>query len=635
MLFRSCNPEPEGFLPLLLLWTFARPCKDAPPLSRMPRKKAADRVGPVKTRSRSGCKECRASRVRCDLKKPICSRCLEKGLVCSTQLVLKWESEFVSRGLAFGRAGVWSKARAAGGLPPPPGKSSAAFLLRDQEWCPIPLIESWGFVNSGVSTFEQPYEVNVACDELNALVVRDKGKNPALDDLLDENADWSLSPSSLSSPSSIRELSDCCSPVPLVSPHLAPPLSMFPSLSDSNQGRLFDYYLQQVCPRTTASSKLSSPFASIILPFCMSASPILFKAIQALGACHWSRFDSTYSVIGLRLKSEALRGLRHRLSTEGSLLCSADPEVLAIMMMLCLYEIVDNCDQRWTIHLKGAKELIRIRRQQQQQLTPSRPRQSLDPVSAFAELFFAFQDVMGRTACGEEVLFGTDYWQENNRHIDLWMGCSPELVSILSSITELSRTRRQLTSEAARKAFSHRAASLGRRLENLVQETTDDDDNSDDESLRSAAELKRLAAVLYLHCALYGASPSTPLVIGYVRRILRLVSHLLDSGSLVSMTWPVFVAAVELDPLHDEVWRDDTGESVVYGRPLVLRALAAMAESSVSNVARTRAVIVKIWQARDSDMLKGSPVDAADDSVAGCNDWEWYVAPISTAMSLA
>ncbi|PWY82503.1 C6 transcription factor [Aspergillus eucalypticola CBS 122712] len=600
----------------------------------MPRKKAADRVGPVKTRSRSGCKECRASRVRCDLKKPICTRCLEKGLVCSTQLVLKWESEFVSRGLAFGRAGVWSKARAAGGLPPPPGKSSAAFLLRDQEWCPIPLIESWGFVNSGVSTFEQPYEVNVACDELNALVVRDKGKSPALDDLLDENADWSLSPSSLSSPSSIRELSDYCSPVPLVSPHLAPPLSMFPSLSDSNQGRLFDYYLQQVCPRTTASSKLSSPFASIILPFCMSASPILFKAIQALGACHWSRFDSTYSVIGLRLKSEALRGLRYRLSTEGSLLCSADPEVLAIMMMLCLYEIVDNCDQRWTIHLKGAKELIRIRRQKQQ-LTPSRPRQSLDPVSAFAELFFAFQDVMGRTACGEEVLFGTDYWQENNRHIDLWMGCSPELVSILSSITELSRTRRQLASEAARKAFSQRAASLGRRLENLVQETTEDDDNNDDGSLRSAAELKRLAAVLYLHCALYGASPSTPLVISYVRRILRLVSHLLDSGSLVSMTWPVFVAAVELDPLHDEVWRDDIGKSVVYGRPLVLRALAAMAESSVSNVARTRAVIVKIWQARDSDMLKGSPVDAADDSVAGCNDWEWYVAPISTAMSLA
>jgi hypothetical protein len=295
------------------------------------------------------------------------------------------------------------------------------------------------------------------------------------------------------------------------------------------------------------------------------------------------------------------------------------------MMMLCLYEIVDNCDERWTIHLKGAKELIRFRRQQ---VTLSKSHSSRNPVSAFAELFFAFQDVMGRTACGEEVLFGSDYWQENERNIDLWMGCSPELVSILSSITELSRTRRQLASDSARAAFSLRAASLGRKLENLVQEISEDDDKT----LRSAAELKRLAAVLYLHCALYGASPSTPLVVGYVRRILRLVSDLLDSGSLVSMTWPLFVAAVELDPIQDEVWSN--GETAVHGRPLVLRALAAMAESSVSNVARTRAVIVKVWQARDSDILKGASTDALDHTTS-CNDWEWYVAPISTAMSLA
>ncbi|KAH1364660.1 hypothetical protein KXW40_008973 [Aspergillus fumigatus] len=544
----------------------------------MPRKKAADRVGPVKTRTRSGCKECRASRVRCDTQKPICSRCRDRGLVCSTELVLKWESEFLSRGLAFGRAGVW---------------------IKENEWCEYPPVESWGFVNSGVSTFENPHQVNVACDELNGLVVRAR--------------DRELVYGGVASPSSVVVADDGWIAREVSSPPAS--LSLFPNIPES-KSHLFDYYLQQVCPRTTASSKLASPFASVILPFCLSASPTLFKAIQALGACHWSRFDPSYSVVGLRLKSEALRGLRHRLATEGSSTCSGDPEVLVIMMMLCLYEIVDNCDQRWTIHLKGAKELIRARRQEQGALARSRKAQ--DPVSAFAELFFAFQDVMGRTACGEEVLFGTDYWEDSEQKIDLWMGCSPELVSILSSITELSRTRRQLTSDSARAAFALRAASLGRRLETLVQEI----DDEEDEMLKSAAELKRLAAVLYLHCALYGSSPSTPLVIGYVKRILRLVSELLDSRSLVSMTWPVFVAAVELDPARDELWSDPTTKTVVYGRSLVLRALAAMAESSVSNVARTRAVIIKVWQARDSDMLKGSPVDAADNH-ASCNDWEW------------
>ena len=568
----------------------------------MPRRKAADRVGLVKTRSHGGCKQCRASHVRCDLKKPTCSRCQQKGLSCSTQLVLKWASDFATRGLTFGRAGIWSKS---GGSK---HSCSPGSPIEEQEWCRFPAIEPWGFVNSGISTFESPYQVNVMCDEPNALVLSDKA----------QGGRDCLPVSHLESPYAFQ-----VAPIPTA------PLSLFPHISDLGQGRLFEYYFQQICPRTTASSKLSSPFASVILPFCLSASPTIFKAIQALGACHWSRFDATYSALGLHLKSDALRELRHTLARKGSWACSSDPEVLVVMMMLCLYEIVDNCDQHWTIHLKGAKELIRLKRQQQGTL--SRTSNSQDPVSAFAELFFAFQDVMGRTACGEEVLFGSDYWSENERNIDLWMGCSPELVSILSSITELSRTRRQLASDPARGSFTSRAASLESRLDHLVQEM--DGDNNDDNALRSTAELKRLAAVIYLHCALHGASPSTQLVAEYVRKILRLISELLNRGSLVSMTWPVFVAAVELDPLNDELW-SDAGETAVYGRPLVLRALAAMAESSVSNVARTKAVIAKVWQARDGDMVKGSPIDTSRDPLS-CNDWEWYVAPISTAMSLA
>lgn len=571
----------------------------------MPRRKAADRVGPVKTRTHSGCKECRASHVRCDTKKPLCTRCEQKGLPCSTQLVLKWESDFASRGLAFGRSGVWSKSRGQ-------GKQSLRSPAEEQEWCSIPLVQPWGFVNSGVLMFEQPHQVDVASDELNTLAVHDNGQRSQFMNELE----WAL-------PLEVADYG-------YAAPELTAPVSLFPNLTEPGQGRLFEYYLQQVCPRTTASSKSSSPFASVILPFCMSASPTIFRAIQALGACHWSRFDSNYSAIALRCKSEALRDLRYTLATKGSLTCSTDPEVLVTMMMLCLYEIVDNCDQHWTIHLKGAKELIRLKRQQQGAL--SRHGGSQDPVSAFAELFFAFQDVMGRTACGEEVLFGNDYWSENDQNIDLWMGCSPELVSILSSITEMSRTRRQLTSISARDSFTLRAASLKHRLEHLVQEIGDD--NGNDETLQSAAEMKRLAAVLYLHCALYGASPSTPLVVEYVRNIFRLVSDLLDRGSLVSMTWPVFVAAVELDPFDDELWLNVDSGSAVYGRPLVLRALAAMAESSVSNVARTKAVIAKVWQARDDDMVKGSPTDTSRDPWK-CNDWEWYVAPISTAMSLA
>lgn len=150
----------------------------------------------------------------------------------------------------------------------------------------------------------------------------------------------------------------------------------------------------------------------------------------------------------------------------------------------------------------------------------------------------------------------------------------------------------------------------------------------DDEILALVADAKRLAAMLYLHCALYGAGPTTPLVKCYVRQILRLISDLLDRKSLVNVTWPVFVAAVELDPSDDELFPDSATESGS-GRAIVLRSLATMADSTISNIARTRAVITKLWQTRDTDLIKGTALQNH------CNDWEWHVVPISNAMSLA
>ncbi|KAL3455413.1 hypothetical protein BJX64DRAFT_282096 [Aspergillus heterothallicus] len=511
---------------------------------------ANDRAGPVKTRSREGCSECRASRVRCDTKKPVCTRCLERGLVCATPLVLKWESEFTSRGQAFGRAGVWSKSGKHLSTPSPSG--TVATVSDDQVWCATSWVEPWSFVNSSVEALELPYSVEVANDD-RAVVL---------------------------APPLARRM-QAAGP--------ASPLSLFPHLSGSGQGHLFEYYIQQVCPRMTASASMLSPFATIILPFCSTASPTVLTAIQALGACTWSRANPTYSAVGLRLKSEAIRGLRNSLYSARSPTHSTYSEILVVMMLMCLYELVDHCDQQWTIHLKGAKELISSRWQQKTLMGPQQ-----DEVTSFAEQFFAFQDIMGRTACAKPRLLGTDHWQHNKQNVDTWMGCSPELVSILSDITDLSQTRRQFASNSARAMLSLKAANLCKQLEELMQDV-----NEDDKDLLEVAELKRLAAILYLHCALSNASPTSVIVARYVRRILKTISDLLDKGSLIGLSWPVFVAAVELDPLNDELWKDVDGNEV-YGRPIVLRALAAMSESSVLSVARTRAVIVKVIDQVDS-----------------------------------
>ncbi|PLB53870.1 C6 zinc finger domain protein [Aspergillus steynii IBT 23096] len=525
----------------------------------------------VKSRSHHGCSNCRKSRLKCDERKPVCTRCWQKDLPCTPDTTLKWESDFHSRGLAFGRTGVWSK-----------GSSPKSGRTVDQNvYSAYPAIESWSFLHGDFATLKRLYEA----DQL--------GTEPRVVDRIDRFATQGPQRS----------------------------LALFPELDGLGNSLFFDYYIKHICPRTISSLKSQSPFATVLLPYCASASPTVLKAIQALAACHWSQTNSTHQAVGLRLKNQVLNDLRHMINNTAFVL-SADPEVLVVIMMLCMYEIVDHCDKRWIVHMQGAKDIIRLRRQRLISSTEH-------PVSSFAERFFAFQDVMGRTACAKADLFGPSYWRDNDQSIDQWMGCSPELVSILFSIMDLSKARRELVSDSDQVTFNIKASLLNQRLGNLVQEP----DDAEDETLRTVAELKHLACRVYLNCALYNARPSTSLIKDHVRKILKTVFMFLEQGLVVNVMWPIFVAAVELDPLDDELWSDETTGTPTYGRALVLRALDVMTKSSVSSVSRTRAVINKVWQARDFDLMKSS--DKGSSCALGYNDWEWYVVPVSDALSLA
>jgi hypothetical protein len=206
--------------------------------------------------------------------------------------------------MAFGRAGVWSKSRTDGLSPLGSSPSSPAFAMDDmRQWRPLPSIHPWAFINSGMATFDNPDQIDIALNEQLAVVPFINRRTISI------AGDTSDQPAfNLFSIRNLGGLATALSPGPAHGP------SLFPGISNIGHTELFDYYLQQVCPRATASSTMSSPFASVILPFSLSASPTLFKAIQSLAACHWARRDPNYSTLGLRLKSETLRDLRRRLS---------------------------------------------------------------------------------------------------------------------------------------------------------------------------------------------------------------------------------------------------------------------------------------------------------------------------------
>ena len=294
---------------------------------------------------------------------------------------------------------------------------------------------------------------------------------------------------------------------------------------------------------------------------------------------------------------------------------ASDIELPVIMLLLCLFEIISQCDLRWVVHLRGARDLVLLRRRHQAAA-------SRDGGVPFSDTFFAYQYVIGRTACGEQPVFNSSYWDTDDSIIDGWLGCSPALVSIVARVTELSRQRAQIPESA----FLSQAASLESDLDSLEQLPP----GEMDAVLIHVAELKFLAAKVVFYASLHNADPHTPLIRELVGTILRSFRGMPQSGSRAALLWPLFVAAVELDPQDDDFESDVNDNNAFTGRRMVLDELEILALNSLANVARARAVIVKIWQSRDD-----SDAETLQPRIAGANDWERFVAPFCSNMSLA
>ncbi|KAK7415741.1 hypothetical protein QQX98_005654 [Neonectria punicea] len=575
----------------------------------MPRKKT--KAKQPSQRSHHGCQRCRLHKIRCDEAKPSCGACTARGYAdCSFLLVLKWEADYRHVGRAFGRAGVWSKA----GRSPSQQPSVAC----RSEFCRIPYVHQSGFLNLSVFDFEEE---------------REDGDEDQLFPL--------LTSSHYSSPRSGKAVPHIESA--LIPRHLNDPLLDNLQLVDPH---LVSYYVHQVCPLTVPSATYAagSPFSALLFPFALSSSSTaLMHAVLGLAASHRARFDKSFNPVAFNYSRAALRSLRISLASKTSMEVAVDPETLVLMMVLCQTELIKDGDSNWVIHLRGARNLLSFRRRQLQlsstesEVSTRQHENPWEHVVVFAERFFAFCDVMGRTACGEEPIFGNDFWSIQEGQVDLWMGCSPHLVSIISTIAELSWKYhgRSPSFDEQLELESHR-----NQLHSLLQQPDlgwiagDTDDNG---VLRRCVELKRLTVDLYLHAALANSTPLTPTIRQRVQKILRLVHVMLNMGVKSGLAWPLFMAACQLDPDEELEWstpEDNRKDEIPsHARPFILYALEQLSES-LFNVARTRAVIEKVWKKRESARLAAAARQGVV-ATGAFNDWARFVAPLCHNISLA
>lgn len=556
----------------------------------MPRRRAADRQSPVKKRTRTGCQTCRFRKIKCDEAKPECQNCLLRGLTCHNNLQLKWESDYAARGLSFGREGVWSKE---------PRGSFAGRPLEDREFkkLELPLVQSRHFIN----IFSHDFVGNSTSRIVHL---------PDTGSLLSEGFH---APNSFHIPHHHSSLIASTS-------HL----SLDPRLNGLGNG-LLEYYLLRLCPLTTPSYN-ASPFADQVAPlFASGGQDFFLLSVLAFAARHRCTTDSRWSRTAMTLKGKALAGFNQRLRSPTFMIDGiSDPQVPAAMMFLCLDEIMESCDHQWVIHLRASREFMRKRRQ----LLPCGPSSKPGGLAAFAERFFAFLDLISRTACGNPPVFGIEYWQslDHEKDVDAWMGCSPAMASLIFRITELAAASTR--NDISPSQFVSDSLELEEELASLAAGT---ELSQVDDALRQCAELKKASVELYFQCLLRNANPSTPRVAALVHDILQSTHELVEKGCVAGLIFPIFVAAVQLDPLNDDnMFRHVTTGSSISGRRLVLETLRAMLGTSLANVERTKEVIVKVWRVRD--------LDANRDQSGGSeelNDWCTYVKPYSLNISLA
>ncbi|KAK1983775.1 fungal-specific transcription factor domain-containing protein [Colletotrichum cereale] len=592
----------------------------------MPRKR--DPSKQVSRRSHRGCHRCRLHKIRCDEAKPHCGPCTSRGYSdCVYAQTLKWETDYVGR--AFGRAGVWSKSGAAGANNKKKAASTRPTTLQNY-WSVPAHAYSFGFLNTFINDFARGESSSSSSNDSSS----DDQESTAL--------------------TLRRNLNSMNRPVTYI------------KLGTQAESQLLSYYLNRICPMTIPSATGESPFSALIFPFAVSsASPALMDALLGLAASHRARTDSAYQPVALSYSAKVIRSLRLTIGNKSSIDVAANSEILVLMMLLCQLEIIAECDKRWVTHLRGARDLIRFRRQGMGSDVARKAARQQNPweqIIRFTERYFAFYDVMGRTACGEEPIFGNDFWSAQEDQLDLWMGCSPHLVSIIGEITELSFKYNRLSAATAEGCWQDlerqrmRLASLLRRPQ-LKSE-------SDDESIRRTVELKRLTVELYLHSALNDSTPTTPAVRQNVRKILHLVAVLLRAGVKAGLTWPLFMAACQLDPMEELEWatgEPEDDEAPRHARPFVLYALDKLSDSlanvtrtrsviekvwkqreaasflssdSLANATRTRSVIEKVWKQREAASFLSSDRQLPPNPKA-FNDWARFVAPLCHNISLA
>ncbi|KAH7171466.1 fungal-specific transcription factor domain-containing protein [Dactylonectria macrodidyma] len=342
---------------------------------------------------------------------------------------------------------------------------------------------------------------------------------------------------------------------------------------------LLSYY--EGCVATMISTTHTrNGFHHDILPMALAssdpASSALCNAMLAISAYH-----SSGALAALPYKTSAVSNLSKALVSSSG----ATEIQMAASMMLCVYNVFDESEGNWSIHLSGARKML-------QNLYAQRRPRRLD--SEFTLTWFLYHEVLGCftrpqvASEGDIDLMALVQMSISDATLIIGsLGCSLETISIIHTINKM-RTAHPKTPHSpatARQRLEQERLELDRQLNNLIQtlpELETAGHPSTQARVLAIAELYRLATILYLQRV-------RPMPADDCRRALCLEQAfaILDRLQVATSPWPVFVIACESAPSDGH-------------RGLILGVLDRMDEArGIGNIRVMRSLVEAFWMQYD------------------------------------
>ncbi|KAI1159024.1 fungal-specific transcription factor domain-containing protein [Nemania serpens] len=344
---------------------------------------------------------------------------------------------------------------------------------------------------------------------------------------------------------------------------------------------LLQYYHDRLAPMISTID-IDNGFRDDLMPMALSsegkASHGLRNAMLAVSAFHlWG------PELALSYKAEAIRSLSSSLSTESF---GTTETQLATSMMLCVYNVFDETEGNWSLHLYGAQKILH-------QLATIHGGQLayrfLYTWFLYHEVLAGFSQPLNQWPEGPASLRFLRDTRFDTSMIIGSLGCSVEVMEIISHVNrwraaELCKKQKYFPEqEKSQRAIEYKAlesklALLTQRLDIRHEEYL-----SQHERIRTlaTAELYRIATFLYLH-RVGSNEASQDIKSAYLQQAL----HVLSSLEVCTSPWPLFVIACETET-------DDQ-------RISILRTLDRMDEERhIGNVFVLRHIIETFWKQQD------------------------------------